>query len=232
MSGSAGSAIGAFIIGTSPIFGAPAAPPTFVPPTPPARSTLVPPAFPDWRKTVISQYDNRPALSAILAMCADALNPAPDFETFHNYIWNLDTAQGYGLDVWGRIVGVSRTLQVQDEKYLGFNQQSPLLVGTFGESSFYTGQALTSNYALSDTAYRRLIYAKAAANISDGSVASINGILRALFPGRGNCYVTDNLNMTMTYVFEFTLTPVEVAIVNQSGALPRPSGVQQFYARI
>ena len=31
--------------------------------------------------------------------------------------------------------------------------------------------------------------------------------------------------MTMTYTFEFALTPVEQAIVEQSGVLPRPTGV-------
>ena len=47
-------------------------------------------------------------------------------------------------------------------------------------------------------------------------------ILLNLFPGRGSCYVTDGLNMSMEYKFEFPLTPVEVSIVTNSGVLPRP----------
>ena len=31
--------------------------------------------------------------------------------------------------------------------------------------------------------------------------------------------------MTMIYKFEFVLTPVELAIVLQSGVLPKPTGV-------
>jgi hypothetical protein len=32
--------------------------------------------------------------------------------------------------------------------------------------------------------------------------------------------------MSMRYVFEFSLTPVELAILTQSGAVPHPCGVQ------
>ena len=46
-----------------------------------------------------------------------------------------------------------------------------------------------------------------------------------LFPHRGNCYVVDGLNMTMQYFFAFPLSPVELAIVSQSGVLPKPVGV-------
>ena len=37
--------------------------------------------------------------------------------------------------------------------------------------------------------------------------------------------MTDGLNMTMTYTFRFPLTPVQLAIVQNSGVLPRTSGV-------
>ena len=46
-----------------------------------------------------------------------------------------------------------------------------------------------------------------------------------LFPNRGNAYVVDGLDMTMTFKFEFTLTSVELAIVGQSGVLPTSTGV-------
>ena len=140
-------------------------------------------------------------------------------------IWNVDTAQGYGLDVWGRIVGVSRTLNVVSPgDYFGFQEALP---GSqpFNQSPFYIGTPLTTNYELSDSAFRVLIFAKALSNICDGSIPAINQILMKLFPNRGNAYVVDGLDMTMIYKFEFVLTPVELAIVLQSGVLPKPTGV-------
>jgi hypothetical protein len=46
-----------------------------------------------------------------------------------------------------------------------------------------------------------------------------------LFAGRGNAYVIDNANMTMTYHFAFAFDPVDQTIVMNSGVLPVPNGV-------
>ena len=64
--------------------------------------------------------------------------------------------------------------------------------------------------------------AKALFNVSDGSIPATNQILLNLF---GQGYVTDGLNLTMTYTFPTALTPVQYAIVLNSGVLPRPPGV-------
>jgi len=225
--------IGQFVIGQSPIG--------------------TQPGFDVW-STVISQYANSPILTTLISNLADYIDQTQNFDAFYDYIMNVATAQGYGLDVWGRIVGVNRILQVNVGNWFGFNEASPGSF-TFGQGSFYSGAPLTSNYSLSDEVYRTLIYAKAAANITDGSIPSINRILMTLFPNRGNAYVTEGsqsgswfgfaesanaqgfnqaafysgssvASMTMSYVFEFQLSPVELAIVQNSGVLPKPTGVQ------
>lgn len=178
----------------------------------------------DFRDTIISQYANSPILTRLIENFDQYIDQTTNFENFFDLIWNIDTAVGYGLDVWGRIVGVRRTLSVSDTVFLGFAQQLPT-VGSFGSGVFYSGNPSTSNYALTDDSYRTLILAKALANICDGSIPAINQILLNLFPSRGACYVTDDGNMSMTYTFQFTLSPVEVAIVGQSGVLPTPTGV-------
>lgn len=182
------------------------------------------PAF-DFAATVISQYANSPTLLQLIANFSDYVDPSYNLESFFDLIWNVDTAVGYGLDVWGRIVGVTRVLQVANTSNFGFQGPSGASGDPFNVSPFYAGAAVTSNFSLTDNAFRTLIFAKALANISDGSIPAINQILLNLFPGQGNCYVTDNQNMTMQYVFAFQLTPVQLAIVAQSGVLPKPVGV-------
>lgn len=178
----------------------------------------------DWSATVISQYANSPVLLRLLSDMAEYIDPSANFDDFYRLVFNVDTAEGYGLDVWGRIVGVSRVLQLPiDEDYFGFEEATDAF--GFNQAPFYTGDTLTSNFALSDGAYRKLILAKALANISDGSIPGINQILINLFSGYGNCYVTDGNDMTMTYTFSSSLSPVDFAIVSQSGILPRPAGV-------
>lgn len=179
----------------------------------------------DYWATVISQFANSKILTQLIANFDSYVDQTVNMAAFFDNIWNIDTAQGYGLDVWGRIVGVVRTLHVPiAADYFGFKEALPGS-NPFGQQPFFAGNPLTNNFALSDSAFRILIFAKALANISDGSIKSINQLLINLFPNRGNAYVIDGENMTMIYNFNFVLTPVELAILGQSGVLPKPVGV-------
>lgn len=203
------SSIGQFVIGVSPIGGA-----------------VIP-----LQRAVISQYANSPILLELIENFASYFDAAARIETFYDMLWNVDTAQGYGLDVWGRIVGVGRVLQIPDGKFFGFEEATDTSADPFGQSPYFSGGLLTSNFSLADDAYRLLILAKAAANIWDGSVPGLNNILRLLFPGQV-CYVVDNQDMTIEYTFEFPLTPVQLAVVANSGILPRPCGVSATVVQI
>lgn len=197
------SAIGSFVIGQSAIGG----------------------VLFNYDATVISQYANSPTLNQLIQNFAGYVDPTYDYDNFYDLIWNVATAQGYGLDVWGRIVGVTRVLQVPSGINLGLTGPSGRSGDSLNVAPFYSGAPLTSNYALSDDAFRTLIYAKALANISDGSTPSINAILMILFGSGGNVYVTDGGDLTMTYTFSYRPSLVNQAIISQSGAIPRPSGV-------
>lgn len=176
-------------------------------------------------KTVISQYANSPILTQLIQNFDAYVDQTANFDQFFDLIWNVDTAVGYGLDVWGRIVGVVRTLQVANAKFFGFEEATSLSADPFQQSPFFAGTPATSNFSLDDSGFRPLIFAKALANISNGTIQAINQLLLNLFPGRGNCFVTDPGNMTLVYTFKFILSPVEQAIVAQSGVLPKPVGV-------
>lgn len=174
--------------------------------------------------TVMSQFANSPTLDQLIANMEGYIDPTQNLDSFFDLIWNVNTAQGYGLDVWGRIVGVNRILQVASIGYFGFLQGEPTSQG-WGQAPWYSGEALTQNYPLTDEAFRVLIFAKALANICDGSIPALNQILLNLFPSRGNCFVTSGANMTMQYVFDFALSAVELSIVTFSNVLPIPAGV-------
>lgn len=183
-------------------------------------------------RTILSQYGQSPTLTTLIEAANQWLDPGADIDNFYNLLWNVDTAVGYGLDVWGRIVGVGRNLNVAATKYLGFDEATNVSADPFNQSPFYSGQTLTSAVLLADDGFRTLILAKALANICDGSIKAINQVLLNLFPGRGNVYVADGGDMTLTYTFTFTPTPAEVAIIVQSGVLPKPSGVSASMVEI
>jgi hypothetical protein len=176
----------------------------------------------DYNRTILSQYDNSPTMRAIISSIFENIDPTADIDNFYRTVLNLNTASGFGLDIWGRIVGIGRIIEITGTDLIfGFSEASA--PATFGEGTFYDPDNVTSSYSLLDDAYRKLIYAKALSNITDVNALSINKLLRVLFSQK--CYVTDSHDMTIRYTFEFLLSPIEKGIVNSS-VMPRPAGVK------
>ena len=180
----------------------------------------------DVERTIMSQYANSPTIYGLIQGFNECIDPRADIQAFYDYVWNVHTAVGFGLDIWGKIVGVDRALQITPFPYsFGFNTPlksfKPFNVAPFRNSRI----AADRKYVLSDNVYRKLILAKALANISSTTIFSLNKILNKLFPDRGRCYVQDLGDMSMKFVFEFKLLDYEVAIVEVSGVIPKPAGV-------
>lgn len=185
----------------------------------------------NYTDTILSQYATSPTITALIDFFNQNIDPSADIDTFYNVVWNVETAVGVGLDVWGKIVNVSRELQIAtNQAYFGFDEAYSAATSTtgvqpFNQAPMYDGPLATSTYTLADDAYRKLIMVKALANITDCTSQSLNKLLRYLFSGEGRCYVVDTGGMQVRYVFEFTLTDVEQAIMLNSGAVPRSAGV-------
>lgn len=183
--------------------------------------------------TLLAQYANSPTISDLVDRFNDWIDPATDLDAFYRDIWDIRTANDDGLDIWGRIVGVGRYLEITaNPSYWGFSEaytEPTKYTGPqpFGDSgSMWDGQPSTQNYRLGTEAYRKLLLVKAMANISDATVNSINTLMNALFGSRGRFYVHDAGDMAMRYVFDFSLTPVEIAILLRGDVVPKPAGVK------
>lgn len=190
----------------------------------------------NWDETLLSQYVDSPTLVGLLQSFNDATDPTIDIANFYSNIWNIATAVGNGLDIWGQIVGVSRYLQVSATNYLGFEEAYTAPTAStgpqpFGQAPFGSGTVLTTTYTLADAQYRRLILVKAAANISNLSIPSINALLQAEFSTSdginpyGSAYVINSGSMSFQYHLTFVPSAVQIAIINNSGVFPRPAGV-------
>ncbi len=184
----------------------------------------------NWEQTLISQRANDPVTLALLASIAENIDPTNDIENFYDYVWNVLTAQGFGLDIWGAIVGVDRYLNTT-QKFFGFEEAGTVSADPFNQSPFFSGNLDKGTVALSDPAFRLLVLAKGIANVCNCSITTINAILNYIWAGRGGAWCTDGENMTMTYTFNFALSPVDLAIIN-SGILPKPLGVSYTVVQI
>jgi hypothetical protein len=147
--------------------------------------------------TILSQYANSPTMLALIQNANTYLDPAADIDNFYDVVWNVDTAIGFGLDIWGRIVGLPTGRYIYT---------SPVTV-------------------LNDDQFRLLILAKALSNISITSSPSFNKLLQFYFAGRGRCYVNDLGGMNMRYTFEFLPEPYELVILGDPEIFLRPAGV-------
>jgi hypothetical protein len=155
----------------------------------------------DVSQTVLSQYGNSPTLLAIINSINAAIDPSVDIDNFLTHAWQVDSAEGVFLDnIWGRIVGVTRTINT-----------NPATI-------------------LTDAQFRSLILLKALSNISTATSPNINALLLNWMAGRGRCYVNDLGNMEIRYQFEFELEPFEILIITQSGIFLRPAGVGGWMA--
>jgi Protein of unknown function (DUF2612) len=151
----------------------------------------------DVEKTIISQFANSPTLLALINNMNQYIDPKADFTGFYNAIWNVATANLFGLGIWGRIVGLPQTLVAQ--------------LGTFLDDP--------------DT-YRSLILLKALSNISISSAPAINQLLQNWIGGsQPRTYVSDLGNMQIAYNFEFPLTAQQILIIQSSTIFLRPAGV-------
>lgn len=185
----------------------------------------------DIKDTIMSQYANSPRILSIIKTLDDAINPQNTIDDFYRLIWNLSTAQGIGLDIWGRIVGVNRNVQMLDPnaKTFGFKTDPQDLRFTpFDNAPFNGGGLGFSTYALDDTQFRELIIIKAASNILYATAPYINKYLKDIFDNQVAYYKITG-HMTATYFFEFELTPFQRLIVFTLKLLPEPCGVLVSY---
>jgi hypothetical protein len=149
-------------------------------------------------QTIISQYGNSATITKLICNMNEYIDPCADIDNFYNFVWNVETAIGFGLDIWGEIVGVSREIFTNPVTYLD------------------------------DDAFRSLILLKALSNISIDSAPSINQLLQNWLGVGTRAYMLDLGQMMIMYVFEFLLTAVQLEIITGSTIFLRGAGVGAF----
>lgn len=183
-------------------------------------------------KTVMKQFSNSATLLQLLADFDQWCDLTKFSSDFLSNVWDITQAKGFGLDIWGRILGQSRYLQVTQTPNNNFGFNINATPGTqwkaWNQAPFYGGQAAgTVAFPLQDNYYRQLLLVKAASNIATCDCPSINALMRSMFGTRGRCYIgyDPNTPMHIGYHFEFFPTPVEKSII-ESGLFPQPAGTK------
>lgn len=190
------------------------------------------------------QYNNAPILQSLLSAEATFYqqNVGVFFEDWLTDVLNIDTANTFGLEVWGKILGVPRPYQVPENYHVNRRGQFELYnteSGTFHEfwligqdnPAIYldAGHGVDSQSFVDDETYRLFLKGRMFLYNSNGSVYDINRYLSLIFPDRP-IYVLNGYDMTVSVVFFYTPSLRDLALINSPDFLPLPTGVESNVA--
>lgn len=166
-------------------------------------------------------------LEAIMQKKQDWLdiNHTKFWQDYEGDIFDLKTANDFGLSVWAIILDFPVFLNPGSTVFTnnwGFGSFRKNFNGANFNTSF---SASAESQALSTEQLRlalRLWYYRLH---MDGSITQTNAILKDLFGHLGHAYVQDNLDMTIVFVFDFALSADFLIVVENDAIMPIPPGV-------
>ena len=177
-----------------------------------------------------SQYGDSPHIKGVIRGYYDYISPQKDIDLIYDKMINIYTAEGYGLDVWGRIVGISREYVAVDEQYnyLGFDNRPYNMdrIETFNNAPFY--KIVNGKIKLEDNAYRTYILIKALINISNVSLNSLNFIFSQLFPDT-DIKVLHSNTMTLRLLVIGAMSQAQIGAIKNIEWLPAGVGLQFYH---
>ena len=139
-------------------------------------------------------------------------------------VFNLDTADEFGLGVWSIILGlpnfINQSSPGPDVPTFGFDGS-----GDFNFDNGILADANGSSVVLSVATQRLVLQLRYFQLCSSGTVPEINRFLSFLFGGANKAWLIDNHDMTQTYIFNFPVNWELAYAFNNLDILPRPSGV-------
>lgn len=152
------------------------------------------------KQCLLWQYNNAPALRALILQKQDWYKTHQ--EDFWNYwygsVFNLDTADDFGLTVWGEILDFPRQVKSVDG--------SLHVLTTEQYRTVLKGQMLKFNMGV--------------------TAPEVNKWLSVVFGAQGKAYCLDNLDMTaIPFVFEKSPSDEILWLLANVDFLPRPAGV-------
>lgn len=184
----------------------------------------------DVNRAILRQY-NDSDIVALAQLFLQSMGISDFMDDFYENIWDVRTANTYGLDIWGKIVGITRVMTYTETGlYFGFREATISEATTtnpqpFSTYPFYSnGANKKGTVVLTDNYFRKAIMMKAMANITDCTAPRLNAALMFMFSDSGNAWVEHDGPMAMSYHFDFTPTSADLAIIQSGDILPRPAG--------
>lgn len=180
-------------------------------------------------RALLWQYNSALRLQGLLQAKQDWYNENQTafWTNWQDDVFNLQTANDFGLAVWAIILGLPLSVAPADssgQDIFGFAADDE----NFNNGNF----AATGTQVVLTTMQKRLVLRLRYFQLTTRhSVPQANAILKAVF-GDGAAYVADSLRMKIRYVFLSPPAPQVQFILTNYDLLPRPAGVKADYVVI
>ena len=180
-------------------------------------------------RALLWQYNEATTLQSLLEKKADwyEVNQTQFWENWIRDVFDLRTANQFGLVVWGILLGLKlyvNTAPQPSQPVIGFDN---ILFANFDNGNF--GSKNGTSYMLPVATQRIALQLRYARLTGCGAVPEINRILKYVFKDYGRAFVLDYGNMHQQYVFLFPLTSDLKYLFDNYDILPRPAGVKSRY---
>ena len=180
-------------------------------------------------KAILWQYNDAVRLQSLLNSKNDwyIANQTTFWENWYRDVFNLLTANAFGLQVWAIILDVPIIVTT-------VTPPAPKVGIFFGDDheNFTNGNfaaATPGGVVLTVEQARQLLRMRYFQITTRGAVPEINEFFKLLFVNDGPVWVEDNLDMTATYVFGFQPSAQLIFVLEKYDILPRPAGVDVDY---
>ncbi|SFN19884.1 Protein of unknown function [Izhakiella capsodis] len=184
----------------------------------------------DLLRAILWQYENADKLNALARGKSAYFNRSTVafWRDWYRDVFNIDSANDFGLAVWGRILDVPLGIDVppSDKNKIGYG---------FGANkrNFKANFRRNADYTLTlTTAQKRLLVRMRYFTLTQSpTITNINRFLARYFSnGNGKVVVLDPLDMSyIWYVFDFKPDEGLRLLLDNFDLLPRPSGVGVKY---
>jgi hypothetical protein len=174
-------------------------------------------------QAILWQYNSAERLQSLLEQKDNwYLNNQTEFwQNWYEDVFNLQTANDFGLTVWAIILGLPLTItsvEPVDRDLFGFGAfRFNFTRGNFAPSS--------SGINLTTVQKRLVLKLRYFQLVTRGAIPEINKFLAFAFKDFGKVYALDGYNMTMNYVFTFAPPSSLLFVLRQFDVLPRPAAV-------
>ena len=173
-------------------------------------------------RSILWQYENADKLKTLVLGQQGWINENHT-KFWNNWIrdvFNLKTANAFGLAVWARILNVPLTIEREQsiDDVFGFGAEHE----NFNNGGFGVAAGAVDNVSVEQA--RKMLLARYFTLIYAPTVPNINMILGVLF-GEGAVYVVDSLDMRSTYTFNGSPDFLTRDLLKNVDFIPRPAAV-------